>query len=63
MAEKNKNILQESDSSYEQAEINLLRDALKRSHKERFLMLTQFYKTQQTLKNARITHHNTENSK
>jgi hypothetical protein len=63
MPEKNKNILQEPDSSYEQAEINLLRDALKRSHKERFLMLTQFYKTQQTLKNARITHRNTENSK
>ena len=63
MLEKNKNILQEPNSNYEQAEINLLRDALKRSHKERFLMLTQFYKTQQTLKNVRITHRNTENSK
>lgn len=63
MSEKNRNTLQEPDSNYEQAEINLLRDALKRSHKERFLMLTQFYKTQQTLKSARITHRNTENSK
>jgi hypothetical protein len=55
MSEKNKNILQETDTSYEQAEIDLLKDALKRSYKERFLMLTQFYKTQQTLKNAKIT--------
>jgi hypothetical protein len=55
MSEKNKNILREPDTSYEQAEINLLKDALKRSYKERFLMLTQFYKTQQTLKNAKIT--------
>jgi hypothetical protein len=63
MSEKNKNILREPDTSYEQAEINLLKDALKRSHKERFLMLTQFYKTQQTLKNAKITHRNTDNIK
>jgi len=63
MSEKNRNILQESDSSYEQAEINLLRDALKRSHKERFLMLTQFYKTQQTLQKAKITHRNAADGK
>lgn len=58
MSEKDKNILQEPDGSYELAEINLLRDALNRSHKERFLMLTQFYKTQQTLKKAKIIHRN-----
>jgi hypothetical protein len=63
MLGKDKNILQEPDSSYEQAEINLLRDALKRSHKERFLMLTQFYKTQQTLQRAKITHRNFPDSK
>jgi hypothetical protein len=63
MSEKNKNILQETDTSYEQAEIDLLKDALKRSYKERFLMLTQFYKMQQTLKNAKITHRNTDNIK
>lgn len=63
MSEKNKNILQEPDSGYEQGEINLLREALKRSHKERFLMLTQFYKTQQTLQRAKITHHNERDSK
>ena len=56
MSKESKNILQEPDSSYEQGEINLLRDALRRSHKERFLMLTQFYKTQQTLNKAKITH-------
>jgi hypothetical protein len=62
MPEKNKNILQEPVGSYEQAEINLLRDALKRSHKERFLMLTQFYKTQHTLQKAKITHRDAINS-
>jgi len=40
-----------------------LRDALKRSHKERFLMLTQFYKTQQTLQKAKITHRNAADGK
>jgi len=63
MSEKNKSIVHEPDSGYEQAEVNLLRDALKRTHKERFLMLTQFYKTQQTLKTAKITHRSVENSK
>lgn len=63
MSEKNKNILQEPDSGYEQAEINLLRDALNRSHKERFLMLTRFYKTQQTLNKAKITHRKFPDSK
>jgi hypothetical protein len=63
MSEKDKNILQESESSYEQGEINLLRDALKRSYKERFLMLTQFYKMQKTLNKAKITHRNSPDSK
>jgi hypothetical protein len=63
MSEKNKNILQESGNSYEQAEISLLRDALKRSHKERFLMLTQLYKTQQTLQKAKITHRTAADNK
>jgi hypothetical protein len=63
MSEKNKNILQEEGSSYEQAEINLLRDALKRSYKERFLMLTRLYKVQQTLQKAKITHRNAASDK
>jgi len=56
MAEKNKNILQEPDSFYEKAETDLLKDGLRRTHKERFLMLTQLYKIQQTLQKAKITH-------
>ena len=63
MTEKDKNILQESEGSYEQAEMNLLRKTLKRSYEERFLMLTQLYKIQQTLKKAKITHHNFPGSK
>lgn len=63
MLGKNKNILQEPDSSYEQAEINLLRDGMNRSYKERFLFLTQLYKTQQTLQKAKITHRNAADSK
>ena len=63
MSEKNKNILQEPNSSYEQAEIKLLRKALGRTHEERFLMLTQLYKVQQTLKKAKITYRNSPDSK
>jgi len=63
MTGKNKHILQEPDIAYEKAEMDLLREALKRTHKERFLMLTQLYKTQQTLKKAKITHQHFPDSK
>lgn len=63
MPEKDKNILNESDEAYEKAETDLLVQALNRTHKERFLMLTQLYKTQQTLKKAKITYRNSPNSK
>lgn len=63
MTEKIKNILQEPDSSYEKAETDLLREALSRTHEERFLMLTRFYKMQQTMKKAKITHRNFSGSK
>ena len=33
-----------TDADYEKAEMDLLRDALKRSYKERFLMMTQLIK-------------------
>ncbi len=56
MSEKNKNVLSEPQPDYEKAELDLLRDALKRSHKERFFMTTRLYKVQQTLKRAKITH-------
>ena len=55
MSEDNKNILQDPQPDYEKAEMDLLRDALKRTHKERFLMATTLYKVQQTLNRAKIT--------
>lgn len=52
------NMLSESevDALYEKAEMDLLRDALKRTHKERFLMMTRLMKMNIMLKNAKITH-------
>lgn len=46
----------EPAADYEKAEMDLLRDALKRSDTERFLFTTMLYKVQQTLKKAKITH-------
>lgn len=63
MSERNKNIVQEFDAAYEKAETDLLREALNRTHKERFLMLTQLYKIQQTLNKAKITYRNSPDSK
>lgn len=51
-----KNIIQEPASGYEKAGDDLLREALKRSHKERFLMATRLYKIQLTMEKAVITH-------
>jgi hypothetical protein len=45
-----------TDADYEKAEMDLLREALKRSYTERFLMATRLYKIQQTLNKAKITH-------
>lgn len=41
---------------FEQAELKLLKDALKRTYKERFEMATRLYKIQQTTKKASIVH-------
>ena len=49
------NFLQEPDSFYEKAETDQLKDALKRTYSERFLMATTLYKIQQTLRKAKIT--------
>ena len=38
------------------AEIELLKEGLKRSYKERFEMATRLYKIQQTMNKAIITH-------
>lgn len=62
MSEKDKSRLNESDAAYEKAETELLLQALSRTHEERFLMLTQFYKIQQTLKKAKITYRNPPNA-
>ena len=43
-------------SGYEKAGDDLLREALKRSYKERFLMDTRLYKIQLTKRKAAITH-------
>jgi hypothetical protein len=63
MSEKNKNIVQDPDGGYEKAETDLLREALNRTYKERFLMLTQLYKIQETLKKAKISYRNSPDSK
>ena len=41
---------------FEKAEMDLLRESLRLSYKERFLKATRLYKIQQTLKRAVITH-------
>ncbi len=50
------NVLNESQPDYEKAEMDQLRDALKRTYKERFLVATRLYKIQQTLNKATITY-------
>ncbi len=55
MSDENKNIVQEPTVDYEKAEMDQLRAALKRTHKERFLMATTLYKVQMTLNRAKIT--------
>jgi|HubBroStandDraft_1064217.scaffolds.fasta_scaffold1269862_2 hypothetical protein len=41
---------------FDKAEMDLLRESLRLSYKERFLRATRLYKIQQTLKRAVITH-------
>ncbi|MFD0793813.1 hypothetical protein ACFQZX_09295 [Mucilaginibacter litoreus] len=42
--------------AFDEAELELLKEGLKRTYKERFLMATQLYKIQQTMQKAVITH-------
>ena len=44
------------DACYEKAEMDLLRDALKRTHEQRFFMMTRLMKLSIMLKNAKITY-------
>lgn len=46
----------EIDAFYEKAEMDLLRDALKKTDTERFLMMTKLMKMNIMLKNAKVTH-------
>jgi hypothetical protein len=41
---------------FDKSELDLLKDALKRTYKERFEMATRLYKIQQTLNKATISH-------
>lgn len=47
---------QQQQPDFEKAELDLLKENLGRSYKERFLMATRLYKIQQTMKKAVITH-------
>lgn len=48
------NFLQEPDAFYEKAEMDQLRAALKRSFKERFLVMTELMKMNITFSKAKI---------
>ena len=61
MAEKN-HITEEPLPDYEKASINLLKEGLKCSYKERFQMATRLYKIQQSMQKAVITHKKSGNS-
>ncbi len=58
MTEESKNHFSEEEINYyyEKAEMDQLREALKRSYKERFLMTTRLYKIQKMFEKAKITH-------
>jgi len=48
--------MKKAKDSFDQAEIELLKEGLNRSFKERFLMATRLYKMQQTMARATIVH-------
>lgn len=49
-------IMENEKPIFSPAEIELLKEDLKRSYKERFKMCTRLYKIQQTMNKAVITH-------
>ena len=49
-------ILKEPAADFEKAEMDLLKSALKRSHTERFHMMTKLMKMNQMLRQASIKH-------
>jgi hypothetical protein len=42
--------------AFDTVELELLKEGLRRTYKERFLFATQLYKAQQTMQKALITH-------
>ena len=58
MPEKVKNTFTEEEIKYgyEKAELDLLRDALKRTHTERFHMMMNLIKMSRMLQKAKLTH-------
>jgi hypothetical protein len=56
MAKDNSQSDPQQTPDFEKAELDLLRENLRRSYKERFLMATRLYKIQQTMQKAIITH-------
>ncbi|KHD90250.1 hypothetical protein AH06_00075 [candidate division TM6 bacterium Zodletone_IIa] len=46
----------ELDRLYEKAELDQLREALKRTYKERFLVMTRLMKMNEMFRKAKITH-------
>lgn len=56
MKQDSKNIIREPQPDYEKAEMDLLREALKRSPSQRFDMLMGLMKIGIMMKNAKIIH-------
>ncbi len=56
MEELNKHIVNEPEPDYEKAEMDLLRDALKRTYEERFFVMTKLMKMNIMFRKAKITY-------
>ena len=56
MSSEKKHLSNEPEADYEKAEFDLLREGLKRTHKERFLFLMRLVKIQNTMNKAKITY-------
>ncbi len=48
--------MEKQKQAFDKAELDLLREGLKRSYKERFEMATRLFKIQQTMTKPTITH-------
>jgi hypothetical protein len=48
--------MEKPKQSFDKAELDLIKESLKRSYKQRFEMATRLYKIQQTMNKATITH-------